>query len=115
MEEIKINLNDIKAILSAKALVLKASGKSENSAQEATEKALQALKLDGLKIKEAQAAFLHFTTSPDCSFSDLVAAMAIITESLAEDAEVIFATDIDENKAKDEVEVLIILSFQQEN
>lgn len=108
--DINTDFADVKKVMSNRGLALMGVGvgEGENSPQEAMKNAIKSPLLDDMSIDGAKGVLVHMKVSPDCSFMDINEAMSIVTDSVDEDAEIIFGTNTYESMENNRVEITII-------
>jgi cell division protein FtsZ len=115
-EDINIDFNDLKLILSHKELtfigISKYKGKS--AAYHALKKAIRSPLLDDLPIERAKGVLINFSMTDNYPLYELEKSMNLIYESVDPDADIIFGTSTFEEMAEDEVKVVIIATGLEE-
>ena len=95
---INLDFNDIRTVMSEMGKAMMGTGEAigEDRALIAAENAINNKLLDDDNMRGASAALINITASQDVSLVDVTAAVSRIREELAEDANIIFGTTIDE-------------------
>ncbi len=112
---INLDFADVRTIMEARGLAHMGigTGTGENRMVEAAKKAIASPMLE-TTINGARAVLINITGGPDMSLIDVNEAAMLITESVDEEANVIFGAGIDENMG-DEVRITVIATGFEKN
>lgn len=108
--DINLDFADVRTAMSHRGLSLMGVGEADGdeAAQEALKNAIQSPLLDDVNIKGAMGVLVHFRFHPGCPMSDISEAMAIVEDSVDEDANIFFGTFTDETMSDGNVQVTLV-------
>jgi len=106
---INLDFADVRTIMSGMGMALMGAGtgKGENRALDAAQKAIASPLLDETSIEGARGILINFTGGPDLSIHEVEEAARIVQEAAHEEANIIFGAVIDE-ALHDEVRITVI-------
>src|SRR5467141_2927971 len=106
---VNLDFADVRTIMSGMGLAMMGTGtgKGENRALDAAQKAVASPLLDETSIEGARGILINFTGGADLSIHEVEEAARIVQEAAREEANIIFGAVIDESLA-DEVRITVI-------
>src|SRR4029079_13466778 len=106
---VNLDFADVRTIMSGMGLAMMGTGtgKGENRALDAAQKAVASPLLDETSIEGARGILINFTGGPDLSIHEVEEAARIVQEAAHEAANIIFGAVLDENLG-DEVRITVI-------
>jgi len=106
---VNLDFADVRTIMSGMGLAMMGTGtgKGENRALDAAQKAVASPLLDETSIEGARGILINFTGGPDLSIHEVEEAARIVQEAAHEEANIIFGAVLDENLG-DEVRITVI-------
>ncbi|HEU5188980.1 MAG TPA: cell division protein FtsZ [Methylomirabilota bacterium] len=106
---INLDFADVRTIMSGMGMALMGAGtgKGQNRALDAAQKAVASPLLDETSIEGARGILINFTGGPDMAIHEVEEAAKIVQEAAHEEANIIFGAVIDES-LQDEVRITVI-------
>ncbi len=106
---VNLDFADVRTIMSGMGMAMMGTGtgRGENRALDAAQKAVASPLLDDTSIEGAQGILINFTGGPDLSIHEVEEAARIVQEAAHEDANIIFGAVIDPNMT-DEIRMTVI-------
>jgi cell division protein FtsZ len=106
---INLDFADVRTIMSGMGMALMGAGtgKGQNRARDAAQKAVASPLLDETSIEGARGILINFTGGPDMAIHEVEEAAKIVQEAAHEEANIIFGAVIDES-LQDEVRITVI-------
>src|SRR5213080_2831490 len=104
---VNLDFADVRTIMSGMGLAMMGTGKGENRALDAAQKAVASPLLDETSIEGARGILINFTGGADLSIHEVEEAARIVQEAAHEEAHIIFGAVIDP-QLSDEVRMTVI-------